>query len=263
MSGVLRRQLVVALGAAPLVSALPGCVGLGEAPAHVYYELDDTAAPARPARAGGGRRRARAHAAGRGERGERLLRQHRPGLQPLGRRPRVLPARQLDRAAGGSHRPPARTSARGQRRLRRRRVGDRRSPRRLAARVAARAAVPRRRDAARRCAHRVDRRADRLGRASHDRPPALRAGRAAGKRVGCAGRGRLRARAGAAARRRAGLGARAGRPTRGLIRLSGASRRPSATAGNPSRRFEIVRATRGRRRGQSEPRPRLSNAGMS
>ena len=55
MSGVLRRQLVVALGAAPLVSALPGCVGLGEAPAHVYYELDDTAAPARPARAGGGR----------------------------------------------------------------------------------------------------------------------------------------------------------------------------------------------------------------
>src|SRR5690606_32934162 len=52
---VLRRKLVVALGAAPLASALSGCVGLGEAPAHVYYELDDTAAAAPPAQATGGR----------------------------------------------------------------------------------------------------------------------------------------------------------------------------------------------------------------
>lgn len=55
MSGVFRRQLVVALGAAPLASVLPGCVGLGEAPAHVYYELDDVAAAARPPQAAGDR----------------------------------------------------------------------------------------------------------------------------------------------------------------------------------------------------------------
>ena len=53
MSGTLRRKLVVALGAAPLASALQGCIGLGEAPAHVYYELDDTAAAAQPAQAAG------------------------------------------------------------------------------------------------------------------------------------------------------------------------------------------------------------------
>lgn len=63
MSGALRRKLVVALGAAPLASALSGCVGLGEAPAHVYYELDDTAAAARPAQAAGGRAGAGAGAA--------------------------------------------------------------------------------------------------------------------------------------------------------------------------------------------------------
>jgi ABC-type uncharacterized transport system auxiliary subunit len=55
VSGALRRQLVVALGAAPLASVLPGCVGLGEAPAHVYYELDDIAAASRPAQAAGDR----------------------------------------------------------------------------------------------------------------------------------------------------------------------------------------------------------------
>lgn len=50
MTGTVRRRLIGALAAAPLASAIGGCAGLGEAPAHVYYELED---PDRPAHAGG------------------------------------------------------------------------------------------------------------------------------------------------------------------------------------------------------------------
>ncbi|OJX03305.1 MAG: hypothetical protein BGO72_00675 [Burkholderiales bacterium 70-64] len=38
-----------AFAAAPLAGALAGCVGLGEAPAHVYYELDDLGGGTPPA----------------------------------------------------------------------------------------------------------------------------------------------------------------------------------------------------------------------
>lgn len=56
MSNRLRRRLIGALGATPVAAALPGCVGLREAPAHVYYELDDHAGAQRAA---GGMRNAR------------------------------------------------------------------------------------------------------------------------------------------------------------------------------------------------------------
>lgn len=39
--GAARRRLLGAFAAAPLAGALGGCLGLGEVPAHVYYELDD------------------------------------------------------------------------------------------------------------------------------------------------------------------------------------------------------------------------------
>lgn len=58
MTGVLRRRLVVAIGAAPLAGFLSGCAGLGEAPAHVFYELGDPGAASGPAprpHAAGGR----------------------------------------------------------------------------------------------------------------------------------------------------------------------------------------------------------------
>lgn len=42
-----RRRLLGVLGALPAASVLGGCIGLGEAPAHVFYELEDHG-PARP-----------------------------------------------------------------------------------------------------------------------------------------------------------------------------------------------------------------------
>src|SRR5690606_2380757 len=56
MSRPSRRRLLGALGVLPVASALPGCVGLGEAPAHVHYELEDRG-PTR--QASGGAHRAR------------------------------------------------------------------------------------------------------------------------------------------------------------------------------------------------------------
>lgn len=52
MRPALRRRLLGALGAAPLAAVLPGCIGAGTAPAHLYYELDDPgqAAPRASAR---------------------------------------------------------------------------------------------------------------------------------------------------------------------------------------------------------------------
>lgn len=54
MSAAARRRLLGALGAGP-IAALAGCIGLPEAPAHVYYELEDAgpvpaAAPHMPVR---------------------------------------------------------------------------------------------------------------------------------------------------------------------------------------------------------------------
>jgi len=56
MSRTSRRRLLGALGILPVASALPGCVGLGDAPAHVHYRLEDRG-PTR--QASGGARRAR------------------------------------------------------------------------------------------------------------------------------------------------------------------------------------------------------------
>ena len=53
MSRSARRRLLGALGALPAASVLPGCVNLGDARAHVHYELEDRG-PTRPA-AGGAR----------------------------------------------------------------------------------------------------------------------------------------------------------------------------------------------------------------
>ena len=49
MSNRLRRRLIGALGATPVAAALPGCIGLREAPAHVHYQLDDRAVAQRAA----------------------------------------------------------------------------------------------------------------------------------------------------------------------------------------------------------------------
>jgi ABC-type uncharacterized transport system auxiliary subunit len=49
MSSSLRRRLIGALGATPVAAALPGCIGLREAPAHVHYQLDDRAVAQRAA----------------------------------------------------------------------------------------------------------------------------------------------------------------------------------------------------------------------
>ncbi|MCZ7559831.1 MAG: PqiC family protein [Burkholderiaceae bacterium] len=59
----LRRRLLRALGAMPLAAALPGCIGPGQAPAHLYYELDDPGAAA-PRATGGGASAGTATAAG-------------------------------------------------------------------------------------------------------------------------------------------------------------------------------------------------------
>lgn len=50
MSAAARRRLLGALGAGP-IAALAGCIGLPEAPAHVYYELEDAGPVAAPAAA--------------------------------------------------------------------------------------------------------------------------------------------------------------------------------------------------------------------
>lgn len=44
MKAAVRRRLLGVLGAAPLATALSGCIGPGQAPAHLYYELDDPGA---------------------------------------------------------------------------------------------------------------------------------------------------------------------------------------------------------------------------
>jgi len=55
LKAALRRRLLGALGAAPLASALSGCIGPGQAPAHLYYELDDPGPTARRAKRAGAR----------------------------------------------------------------------------------------------------------------------------------------------------------------------------------------------------------------
>lgn len=52
MRVALRRRLLGAIGAAPFAAALPGCIGAGQTPAHLYYELDDPGTQARRASAG-------------------------------------------------------------------------------------------------------------------------------------------------------------------------------------------------------------------
>ena len=49
MSNRLRRRLIGALGATPVAAALPACIGLREAPAHIHYRLDDHAVAQRAA----------------------------------------------------------------------------------------------------------------------------------------------------------------------------------------------------------------------
>ncbi len=49
MSSSLRRRLIGALGATPVAAALPACIGLREAPAHIHYRLDDHAVAQRAA----------------------------------------------------------------------------------------------------------------------------------------------------------------------------------------------------------------------
>ncbi|RPH67626.1 MAG: hypothetical protein EHM83_01020 [Burkholderiales bacterium] len=44
MRRLARRRLLGALGALPVASTLGGCIGLGEVPAHVYFELEDRGA---------------------------------------------------------------------------------------------------------------------------------------------------------------------------------------------------------------------------
>ncbi len=53
MKLALRRRLLRVLGAMPLAATLPGCIGPGRAPAHLYYELDDPGAAAQRATGGG------------------------------------------------------------------------------------------------------------------------------------------------------------------------------------------------------------------